>query len=162
MKIRNSGGDAEEIKVEMTPMIDIVFQLLVFFIMTFKIVEVEGDFNIKMPLSAPSEGLPQEDDVPPMKISLKANEAGRLASISLNGEQFPSMQKLNEYIITIVGDDRGPGSVRETAEVELDCDYNLHYLHVVEAVTAVSGTVVNDEVVKLIEKIKFAPPQQPG
>ncbi|MEM7457072.1 MAG: biopolymer transporter ExbD, partial [Planctomycetota bacterium] len=28
----------EEIKVDMTPMIDIVFQLLVFFIMTFKIV----------------------------------------------------------------------------------------------------------------------------
>ena len=30
--------------LEMTPMIDIVFQLLVFFIMTFKIVSQEGDF----------------------------------------------------------------------------------------------------------------------
>lgn len=35
----------------MTPMIDIVFQLLVFFIMTFKIVSQEGDFHIKMPVA---------------------------------------------------------------------------------------------------------------
>ena len=38
MKIRNTGGDGEKIELQMTPMIDIVFQLLVFFIMTFKIV----------------------------------------------------------------------------------------------------------------------------
>ena len=54
MKIRNTGrGDDGEVKLEMTPMIDIVFQLLVFFIMTFKIVSQEGDFNIKMPRAAP-------------------------------------------------------------------------------------------------------------
>jgi biopolymer transport protein ExbD len=55
MKVRNSGGKNEKVEIPMTPMIDIVFQLLVFFIMTFKIVSQEGDFNIKMPLAAPSE-----------------------------------------------------------------------------------------------------------
>ena len=48
MKIE-SKSDAEEIKLNMTAMIDIVFQLLVFFIMTFKIVALEGDFSVKMP-----------------------------------------------------------------------------------------------------------------
>ncbi len=34
----------------MTPMIDVVFQLLIFFMLTLKIIAPEGDFNINMPL----------------------------------------------------------------------------------------------------------------
>ena len=36
MQIRNANKAGEKIELQMTPMIDIVFQLLVFFIMTFK------------------------------------------------------------------------------------------------------------------------------
>jgi biopolymer transport protein ExbD len=148
----------------MTPMIDIVFQLLVFFIMTFKIVSMEGDFNIKMPLAAPSEGLPDEDKLPPMKVRLRASPSGQLAQISLNDNNFgTSFENLHNYIISVIGDERGPGSVQETAEVELDCDYDLKYDNVVKAVTAVSGFIDDDgNVVKLVEKIKFAPPRASG
>ncbi|MEK6237543.1 MAG: biopolymer transporter ExbD, partial [Planctomycetales bacterium] len=66
MKVRNQ-KDSEKVELQMTPMIDIVFQLLVFFVMTFKIVSQEGDFDIKMPLAAPSEGTPDEDLYPPIK-----------------------------------------------------------------------------------------------
>ncbi|MEC9149539.1 MAG: biopolymer transporter ExbD, partial [Planctomycetota bacterium] len=38
MKIRKIGTAEEKIELQMTPMIDIVFQLLVFFVMTFKVV----------------------------------------------------------------------------------------------------------------------------
>jgi hypothetical protein len=63
----------------------------------------------------------------------------------------------------LIGTDRGPGSLQETTEVELDCDYDLHYEHVIQAVTAVSGYLDNNgNVVKLVEKIKFAPPQTTG
>jgi hypothetical protein len=34
----------------MTPMIDVVFQLMSFFMCTLKIVAPEGDFDIRMPL----------------------------------------------------------------------------------------------------------------
>jgi biopolymer transport protein ExbD len=151
----------EKVEVQMTPMIDIVFQLLVFFIMTFKIVSQEGDFNIKMPLAAPSEGLPEEDKLPPMKVRLIASAGGELAQIKLNDNNFQrSFDGLHDYIISIIGDERGPGSVQETAEVELDCDYNLKYAYVIQAVTAVSGYVDADgNIVKLVEKIKFAPPR---
>ena len=54
MKIRHTGRE-DKIQLQMTPMIDIVFQLLVFFIMTFKIILHEGDFNILMPLAPSSE-----------------------------------------------------------------------------------------------------------
>jgi biopolymer transport protein ExbD len=49
MKMRKN----TEAKVEqnMTAMIDVVFQLLTFFVMSFKVAAMEGDFNIKMPAS---------------------------------------------------------------------------------------------------------------
>ena len=52
MKFRHIGKSAEsKIELQMTPMIDVVFQLLVFFLFTFRIATQEGDFNIKMPLA---------------------------------------------------------------------------------------------------------------
>ncbi|MEO8496016.1 MAG: biopolymer transporter ExbD, partial [Planctomycetota bacterium] len=150
-----------KIELQMTPMIDIVFQLLVFFIMTFKIVSQEGDFNIKMPLAAPAAGAPDPLQLPPMKVRLRAGAGGMLAGMALNDRSVGTMEALRLEIIGVVGDDRGPGTIQETAEVELDCDYGLRYEHVIQAITAVSGYVdATGNVVKLVEKIKFAPPRQ--
>jgi biopolymer transport protein ExbD len=78
----------------------------------------------------------------------------------LNDKAFSDWRSLNDYMIGIVGNERGPGSYQETAEVELDCDYSLRYEHVISAVTAVSGFVDDGgNVVKLVEKIKFSPPR---
>lgn len=162
MKVRhNKGGGDDKVELQMTPMIDIVFQLLVFFIMTFKIVSQEGDFNIKMPLAAPAAGAPDELQLPPMKIRLRADGGGMLAGMSLNERGIGTMEALRLEIIGVVGDDRGPGTFQEAAEVELDCDYGLRYEHVIQAITAVSGYIDDTgNVVKLVEKIKFAPPRQ--
>jgi len=160
MKVRNVSrhGD-EQIELQMTPMIDIVFQLLIFFIMTLKIVSPEGDFNIKMPAAAPSEGLPEPDQLPPITVRLKATGSGKLSTIQFGnrslGGDFPA---LRQAIIDMVGYDPGPGVLQST-EVELDCDYNLKYEYVMEAITAVSGYRKGDQVHKLVEKIKFAPPR---
>jgi biopolymer transport protein ExbD len=154
MRIRKSvAGTTDKVEMQMTPMIDIVFQLLVFFVMSFKIVEVEGDFNIKMPAAAPSEG----------PVRLEADNQGRLAGIRLGSKPLTSFQALHLEIRALIGDDRGPGSFAESAEVELDVDYNLKYEYVVHAITAISGYVDEQgNVVKLIEKLKFAPPKKPS
>ncbi len=158
MKVRNA-REAEKIEIPMTPMIDIVFQLLIFFIMTFKIVSLEGDFNIKMPASAPSQGAPDEDQLPPMKLRLTAGEGGGLSGITLNDRQFGSLDELHAYIIDLVGSDESDDGL-EGAEVELDCDYGLNYENVVAAITAVSGEIDDDgSIIKLVEKIKFTPPE---
>jgi biopolymer transport protein ExbD len=145
----------------MTPMIDIVFLLLIFFIMTFKIVAPEGDFNVKMPLAAPSEGIPDPSQIPPIKIRLKAGPGGQLTSIGFGdwslGNDFG---QLRAKIRGIVGDQPGPAELENT-EVEFDCDYNLRYEYVVEAITAVSGYIEGDQVIKTVEKIKFSPPRPP-
>lgn len=51
MKLRNRASGSR-IAVDMTPMIDVVFQLLIFFMCTLKMIEPEGDFDISMPLGA--------------------------------------------------------------------------------------------------------------
>ena len=164
MKIRHIGQADEKIELKMTPMIDIVFQLLVFFIMTFKIVAQEGDFNIKMPLAQQQQGLPEESPLLTMHVRLRAGAGGRLLSsggIEVNGELlFDTPGELHSYVVSILGGDEP--AAREDAEVELDCDYNLNYEHVIEAITAVSGYVdhATGQVERLIEKIKFTPPAE--
>jgi hypothetical protein len=40
-------------------------------------------------------------------------------------------------------------------------DYNLRYAHVISAISAVTGQRQGDEVKRLVERIKFAPPRKP-
>lgn len=160
MRIRGISTGDTRIELQMTPMIDIVFQLLVFFIMTFKIVLPEGDFSIRMPLSADQQG-PTDDTLPPINVRLTAGESGRLTGILLNDQPLENFDALRRRIVALVGGAGGPGSLAEAAEVELECDYQLHYRHVIDAISAVSGYVRDDKIIKLIERIKFAPPVRP-
>jgi biopolymer transport protein ExbD len=152
-------GLPDKIPIDMTPMIDIVFQLLTFFCMTLKVASAEGDFNIKMPLAAPRAGLPDPNQLPPMKVRMRADSNGSLVELSLNDRSFSGadrFKQLHAYIAGLVGE----GSLAASAEVELDCDFALKYEYVIEAITAVSGTVAPDgQIIKLVEKIKFSPPR---
>src|SRR2546430_16453846 len=81
-------GLSDKIPIEMTPMIDIVFQLLTFFCMTLKVSSMEGDFSIKMPLAAPRAGLPDPNQLPPIKIRMRPDAAGNLVELALNDRAF--------------------------------------------------------------------------
>lgn len=158
MRIRHTGRRRVETTLMMTPMIDIVFLLLIFFIMTFKIVAPEGDFNVRMPLAAPSEGRPDDLQLPPLVVRLTASDDGQLAGIFLGQAPMRSFADLRREIVEIVGVD---GSVADMYEVELDCDEQLDFEYAMDAITAVSGRITPEgDEVKLIEKIKFAPPRQ--
>ena len=50
----------DKIAIDMTPMIDVVFQLITFVMLTLKDTSVEGDFDIKMPLG-PSSGAVEDN-----------------------------------------------------------------------------------------------------
>ena len=158
MKIKRP-ANTDKVEIQMTPMIDIVFQLLTFFVFSLKITSTEGDFGIKMPLGV-SQGVADPSLLPPIKVRMVANSDGQLASMQLNDRPLSSFDALRLEIIGIIGDQSGPGSIRETIEVELECDSNLNYEHVIDAITAVSGYVDdNNNIVRLVEKIKFAPPR---
>jgi biopolymer transport protein ExbD len=150
----------DKIAVDMTPMIDVVFQLLTFFMLTLKTVITEGDFDIRMPLG-PSAGAVSDDPIPPVRVRIAAGADGERAGIAMNGVPVRDFDELQQRIVELVG--TGPESRADKTEVELDCDYALKYDNVVKAITAVSGVVQPDgTVVELIKKIKFTPPKRPG
>jgi biopolymer transport protein ExbD len=158
MKMRAKMQETKN-ELNMTSMIDVVFLLLIFFVMTFKIVEMEGDFNIRMPL-AKSNSPQQMDHQLPLKLRLKAGADGSLASMQLNesnlGVDFGRLQQ--ELVVLLQS---GAGKTEDGGpEIEIDADYNLRYSNVIQAITTTSGRKVGDTVVRMVEKIKFAPPRK--
>jgi len=156
-----STTEGEKIELQMTPMIDVVFQLLIFFILSFKITTPEGDFNIKMmPLGKSLQTLADEIPAPPLTVRLEAGSDGQLASLSMGDRKLKGFDELHNIVLSRVGD-AGPSGAEEV-EVELDCDYDLKYEFVVEAITAVSGRVQGNAILPLVQKIKFASPRKAG
>jgi biopolymer transport protein ExbD len=163
MRIRHHGSAGpERVELNMTSMIDIVFQLLAFFVVTLKPIVLEGDFNIKMPLASASAAAKPDITLPPIPVRIVADEQGNVASIRMGDQNLgTNMQALRSALLLYVGNETGPGSLRADSEVELDADYNLRYEHAMAAITMVTGYVHQGQVVKLIEKVKFAPPRKP-
>ncbi|NBT13108.1 MAG: biopolymer transporter ExbD [Planctomycetia bacterium] len=157
-KRESSLGD--KVAVDMTPMIDVVFQLMSFFMCSLKVVAPEGDFDIRMPLGVAAAAAPDDQQVPPVRVKLTAGPDGSLAGIAMNGTPVADFEELRKRIIGLVGADTGPNSLAERTEVELDCDYGLKYVNVVRAITSVSGKVQDGQIVELIKKIKFTPPKR--
>ena len=156
-------SEPEEISINMTAMIDIVFQLLVFFIMTFKVVAQEGDFNIKMPLATLEQQQVIPDVLPDLiTVKLRAGENGGISSINVDdGETFidPLVNKmyasLTDYVEQRLAGAGDPEAAK-TTEVEFDIDFSLKYSYTVKAIESVSGRILPDgSRKKLIEKIKF-------
>jgi biopolymer transport protein ExbD len=187
-----------KIDINMTPMIDVVFQLLTFFMLTLKSVVVEGDFNIRMPLGA-SAGAAEENPIPPIIVKMTATPEGRLSGVLIGNKKVVDdsligdlasadaaveaayasaddrakrvaaakkqmetvslalVQGIQARILDTFGNDL---SQAELTELELDCDPGLKYEYVIGAINAASGVVKGDQVVPLIQKIKFSPPKK--
>ncbi len=164
MKIR-CRFQAEKITPQMAPMIDVVFQLLIFFMLTLRIVESEGDFNINMPAHIPSQMMTDAPVFPDIKVRLEAMPDGSLRMLYLGPNQLgndrQAFQELNRQILTIIGKPGNP--LTKDIEVEIDADYNLGFQHVISAVSACTGRLSKQgQVVRYVEKIKFAPPKRPA
>ena len=162
MKFRQTRGrSSKKHELQMTPMIDIVFLLLVFFILTFRIVMVEGDFDLRM-AAAPTTGPPNAMLTSPLRLTLRADDAGHLTSIHLNQRSFENLQALGDFLIaSYAADSASQGlpeqglqedHIRESAEIEIDCDPQLHYNYTIEAITHIRGFIDNNgKTIPLIE-----------
>jgi len=149
----------------MAPMIDVVFQLLIFFMLTLKIIEPEGDFNINMPIGAPAKQQPDDMTPPDIKVRLRANPDGQLAAVEFSrrnlGNDPQVFRRLNAEILSVIGKPGSPWA--KATEVEIDADYNLHYGYVIQAVGACTGRLDprSKQIIRYVETIKFAAPRRP-
>jgi len=140
------------VSIDMTPMIDIVFQLLAFFIFTLRIVSQEGDLSMKMPASI-GPGQASMTALPPLKIDLTAAADGSLREIRLNGQAIQDMRSLRARIEELIG---GSPPIAAELEADLHCDAGLAYQHAIAAVTAISGRRdPSGHIQPLIQKVRF-------
>jgi len=153
LKSRASG----KISLDMTPLIDIVFQLLTFFVMTLRMTTAEGDFEVHMPASLGAAPGIVTQVLPPLKVRLAADEQGNIKSVRLNEQPLASLDDLHLRIGQMLG---GDARLAAEAEVEINSDFNLSYEHTMAAITAVSGHCdAAGHVTKWIEKIRFTSPR---
>jgi biopolymer transport protein ExbD len=157
MKFKTHAPD--KVEMQLTSMIDVIFLLLIFFIMTFKISAQEGDFNIKMPIGG-GQGAMDTTNIP-IKLRLRANPDGELVDIVVDETRSfgTDFGQLRNYILQLTGGN-APPNPEEGPEVEIDLDYNLRYTYVIAAITAVTGQRQGDQIERLVERIKFAPPRK--
>jgi biopolymer transport protein ExbD len=148
-------------------MLDMIFQLLVFFILTFKPVIDEGQFGVNiaglgmsgaaaLPTTVPGIGDDSAADpndiqfVPPLRVRLVAGPDRHLATngIILGDRPLQSMAYLQFELRTLV---RGSP---DDFEVVIEADATLRYEHIVQAVNAISHAG--------LKKINFGAPVVAG
>ena len=139
----------------MSAMIDVVFLLLIFFLMTFKITAQEGDFQM-----APLEGGDPGPDVvsthtPTIHVRLLSANDGNLAGLRVNGRNLRDFDELTRLLKEI--ESPGRQSSDGGIDVVLDCDYALDYEHVIQTMTAVAAA--GDS---LKPQVRFAPAKTPA
>ena len=109
-KARNKG---EAAKLEMTPMIDVVFQLLIFFIVTLKQEDILSHLDVSRPAPDPN-ATPEEkvDDLLTIEVGRRAwvlngkpyMGARGLAALDRNLTRIASFSKSASVIIKCAGD----------------------------------------------------------
>ena len=170
MKFKKSSGEYQRLDPNMTPMIDVCFQLILFFIANMRLFSPEGDFAIEMPAGSPRASIGKDADTPIITVRLKADRNGKLAKngieIGLGGDRgqrpLTSLRELRSHVRAILRLDEGGPATPTNIEVAFDCDYNLKYEYVMAALTAVSGYPGSDsKIVHMIEKVRFLPPRAP-
>ena len=137
----------EKPRINMTPMIDMVFLLLTFFVLTFRVFTPEGDFNVQMSLTG--QAMPVESTDESVQVRLVADAEGMLSAIQLNGENIENFDILRQRMAAI-------GLASPDLEVVLFLDDHLRYEYVVKAMTAVSGELHEGQIRRISRNIKFA------
>lgn len=160
MRFQRPTAVPAKVDLNMTPMIDVVFQLMIFFMLTLKIATPEGDFSINMPQPG-VEKVDLPEPISDVRVRLTASPDGSLAELKIGRRNLGNTERafsaLNSEILTLFGP---PGNARmQDVAVEIDADYGLNYQEVVKAITACTGRIDprSKQVVRYVQKIKFAP-----
>ncbi|MEM1062284.1 MAG: biopolymer transporter ExbD, partial [Planctomycetota bacterium] len=82
-------------------MIDVVFLLLILFMLTLKITPPEGELDLAVPASAAANESP-DPLLPPLRVELTADAGGGLASLTLDGADLgggpDALERLHESV----------------------------------------------------------------
>jgi biopolymer transport protein ExbD len=123
-----------EIQANLTPMIDVTFLLIVFFVLVSQIVEVE---NVDLDLPAPQDAVSTlPGDQQRVVINVLPGPKGRASGYRMGGRRFPAgtggVESLTASLAALYRDAPGLG-------VNLRADRSTHYTWVEPILQAVSS-----------------------
>jgi biopolymer transport protein ExbD len=106
---------SQEIEIPITPMLDMAFQLLTFFILTYKPAPTEGQFSMNLlPAQAATEITkepPKEQtttsvdaELRTLKTVLRAGDGGKIGEITLADKPIQGMDELKKELEGFVND----------------------------------------------------------
>jgi len=117
---RKKHKGSEAVELNLAAMLDMAFQLLTFFILTFKPSPVEGQINLKLPPPQPVAGAPgavkagdNDANTDPVQnlnsliISIFAAPNGRIATMAVGEANVPGMAALDGRLKQVLGPDSG-------------------------------------------------------
>src|SRR5689334_23328326 len=130
---------SEEVQLNLAAMLDMAFQLLAFFILTFRPSPVEGQLLLNLPPPTPVTKMSSSggeatatpaSDTEPVLLSVKADDAGRVASVTAfagdTGFSGPAdaanLQRLNQILRDAIS---VQGSLYD--QILIQVDPQLHY-----------------------------------
>ena len=105
-----------EVELNLAAMLDMAFQLLAFFILTFKPAPVEGQISLRLPppmpvtnlatksQSAGSDSSKQLEGLESLVITALPGEGGNLGSLTLNEDPLGGLARLDERLRSIFSD----------------------------------------------------------
>src|SRR5262249_26212375 len=133
---------AESVELNLAAMLDMAFQILVFFILTFSPMPIESQIAAMLPASGPvtqsmlpdgsgSAGLAQQPaaEVRPVTVTVLASAAGDIRNLAVNQTIVPNLLALRDQMQRTT-DGAAPCSLT------LQVDAKLHYQQLVHVVDA--------------------------
>jgi biopolymer transport protein ExbD len=125
----------EDVELNLAAMLDMAFQLLTFFILTFKPSPIEGQITLRMPppqsitpVVSGQEAGKDEKNTDPLKglktliITVLPNDAGGLGQMMVGEDQVTGVTRLNERLKEIFGNAAAPFD-----QVVIQVGSNLRY-----------------------------------
>jgi biopolymer transport protein ExbD len=109
------------VELNMAAMLDMAFQLLTFFILTFRPAPVEGQISLRMPPPQPvtpvrgalqagsdARGTNPVEGLNSLVISVLPNASGGIGSMALGEGVVATLAALNDRLKTVLGDQASP------------------------------------------------------
>ena len=128
-KRKKSGHILEDMTMDITPMIDVVFQLLIFFMVAAKFKTLEGKLLAYLPKDKGLKNVKVEEQKLPIRVTLTWNVATRQAKVYV-GQSFTGIADQG-------GLEAAKKKVRQikatgTEKAEIDADNKIPFRYVVE------------------------------
>ena len=151
-----------EIEIPVTPMLDMAFQLLTFFILTYRPAPSEGQFSMNLlPAQAATEitkEQPKDSQTPSLdaslrtlKTTLRAGEGGLIGEMTLADKPITDMAGLKTELESFVND-----PVLSFDQAVINVDPQLRYSEVMKVIDVFSSLKGADGKPKPLTKISFS------